>query len=85
MNIEITHSTKRKAISAVFNVGDNWFYADIVNLPYIGNECEIFKSDKDGNVTDWVELYCNRKVVVSEAFLLRCIREFCDENDYDCE
>ena len=85
MNIKITHSTKRKAISAIFNIGDNWFYVDVANLPYIGNECEIFKADKEGNVTDWTELYCNRDVEVSEAFLLRCIREFCEENGYDSE
>lgn len=84
MNIKITHSTERKAISAIFSVGDNWFYADVANLPYIGNECEIFKADKEWNVTDWIELYCNRDVEVSESFLLRCIKEFCEENDYDC-
>lgn len=67
-----------QAISAIFKKGEDWFYADLAVVPLYGNECMIFKANKNGEVTDWSEVYCNRPMDnVSEDNLLFCIKEFC--------
>lgn len=80
-NLEIkfldTKNRKREAVSAVFCLDGSWFYADLVNLPFIGNECMIFEANESGEVTDWSELYCDRSMdKVSKENLILCINEF---------
>lgn len=49
-NLEIkfldTKNRKQETVSAIFCLDDSWFYADLVNIPFIGNECMIFKAKK---------------------------------------
>ena len=69
-----------KSISAVFKKDDEWYYADLVNIPLYGNECMIFHANEDGTVIDWTEVYCNRPMdSVSENNLRLCIEEFCSD------
>ena len=80
-NLEIkfldSKNRKREAVSAIFCLDGSWFYADLVNLPFIGNECMIFEADESGKVTDWSELYCNRSMdEISKENLILCINEF---------
>lgn len=80
-NLEIkfldTKNRKREAVSAIFCLNGSWFYADLVNLPFIGNECMIFEANESGKVTDWGELYCNRSMdEISKENLILCINEF---------
>lgn len=80
-NLEIkfldSKNRKREAVSAIFCLDGSWFYADLVNLPFIGNECMIFEANESGEVTDWSELYCDRSMdEVSKENLILCINEF---------
>jgi len=59
----------------VFQKGENFYYADCSFVPYIGLETMIFHCDKDGNVTSWTELYCDR----SGQSLEDCVKEFLAE------
>ena len=89
MNVRFIEDNKRGALGAVFCVNDEWYFADIVYLPYPYdcNECMIFKSDEHGNVTDWSDQYCNRdpELTISKESMLTCIREFCDCGYYEDE
>ena len=60
---------------AVFQKGENYYYADRSCVPYAGIETMIFSCDKEGAVTDWSELYCDR----SGMSLEDCIKEFLSE------
>lgn len=67
-----------RAISALFEEDGKWYYADLADLPLYGNECMIFPANKNGEVTDWSEVYCNRPMNnIDEDSLLFCIKEFC--------
>lgn len=69
-----------KGVSALFKKDGEWYYADLVNLPFYGNECMIFTANESGKVTDWSDVYCNRQMsAVDEDNLLFCIKEFCAE------
>lgn len=74
-NLKIEDNTVNGGICALFNAGDQQYYADITHLTFVGNECMIFKAEND-QVTSWSELYCNRDVDVSEESLKKCIEEF---------
>ena len=56
----------------VFQKGENYYYADRSYVPYVGIETMIFPCDKEGEVTSWAELYCDR----SGKNLKDCINEF---------
>lgn len=58
--------------SALFCIGDKYYYADKSYVPFCGMETMIFKADKDGEVLDWIDLYCDR----SGKTLKSCINEF---------
>ncbi len=60
---------------AVFQKGEKFFYADRSYVPFIGMETMIFPCDKEGTVTSWSELYCDR----SGMSLKDCIEEFLAE------
>ena len=71
---------KCKGVSALFKKDGEWYYADLANIPFYGNECMIFTANENGEVTDWSEVYCNRSMSdVDEDNLLLCIKEFCSE------
>ena len=74
-NIEIQENTHNGGLCGYFNVGDQQYYADIASIFGAGNECMIFAS-KDHHVTDWLELYCNRNVLITEDCLRECIDDF---------
>lgn len=58
----------------VFKKGEKFFYADRSYVPYVGMETMIFPCDKDGNVTSWTEVYCDRT-----KSLDNCVKEFLNE------
>jgi len=58
-----------------FEHNGKYYYADIADLVDY-NECMIFSCDEDYKVTDWLELYMNRDVVVTEDCLRECVEEF---------
>lgn len=71
---------RNKAVSALFKKDGEWYYADLVSLPLYGNECMIFPANKNGKVTDYSEVYCNRSMdSVNEDNLRLCIEEFCTD------
>ena len=59
----------------VFQKGKKYFYADCSYVPYTGMETMIFHCDKDGEVTNWSEVYCDR----SGKSLRECVEEFLAE------
>lgn len=59
----------------VFQKGENFFYADRSYVPYTGMETMIFPCDKEGNVTSWTEVYCDRTFKSLES----CVKEFLNE------
>ena len=76
-NLTIAPNRITGGIYGYFDVDGQQYYTD-VSLICIGHpisECMIFKS-KDNQVVDWIDLYCNRDVEISEESLRRCINEF---------
>ena len=53
----------------------NFFYADCSYVPCLGMETMIFPCDKEGNVTSWIDVYCD----CSGKSLKDCIKEFLAE------
>ena len=74
-DLRIEPNAVNGGISALFNVGEQQYYADIADLPFCGVECMIFKS-KDGQVIDWLGEYCRRGLLCNEHSLKECIEEF---------
>lgn len=69
-----------RAISAIFKKDNEWYYADLADLPLYGIECMIFPANENGEVTDWSEVYCNRPMsALDEDSLRLCIEDFCSE------
>ena len=67
--------------SAFFEHKNKYYFADIAWTFDCGNECMIFSAAENENVTSWSELYCNRRLFVSEYYLMKCIKEFCSDLD----
>ena len=59
----------------VFQKGENFFYADCSYVPCSGMETMIFPCDKEGNVTRWIDVYCDS----SGKSIEDCIKEFLAE------
>ena len=78
-NIEYTiyDNMNTNGLSCEFEYMNNYYFAD---LSYVDDrhtyECMIFKTDKNGHVTDWHELYCKLDVNFNEQGLVSCIHEF---------
>lgn len=83
MEIEFSKTYKQRpghCVTEVFKFDGKWYYADIAPVHYIGNECMIFEAEnEDGDVKDWGELYCNRRVEITRECLMDCILEFVKE------
>lgn len=60
----------------VFEKNGNFYYADISRTPDRGPECMIFHCDKDGNVTDWGDVFCKWYSCVSYGNLRDAVDEF---------
>lgn len=76
--IEKGYNPKTDGYYAFFEHNGNEYFADLCYLKYdIDNEteCMIFAA-KDKQVTSWSDLYCKRRIPVTEKSLLRCIKEF---------
>jgi hypothetical protein len=43
-------------------------------------ECMIFEYDENGKI-DWSGVYTDRDVAVSKESLLRCVKEFAEQNE----
>lgn len=77
----------RNGVTAIFQKDGKYYCADLNSVPVYGsdspfryNECMIFHANKRGKITNWLEVYCNRKNdSISEENLIRCIEEFCAE------
>lgn len=84
VNILPQFGRRNPAITGLFQKDNEWFVADLAVVPYFGNECMIFRSDKDGHVESYIEQYCDRNSDrINEDNLRRCIEEFCSP-DYEC-
>lgn len=64
-----------------FYIGDKKFYADVSDVMFCGPECMIFKYKEDDTI-DWSGVYTDRDVTVSKESLLKCIKEFAEQEDY---
>jgi hypothetical protein len=71
MELDIKFNPINGGVYCHFNDGENYYYAD---KAWIGGceETMIFPTDKEGQVTSWTELYCDR----SGKSLEECINEF---------
>lgn len=76
MELKIENNTVNGGKFCVFKKGENYYYAD---RAYVYDcmciETMIFPADKEGQVTSWTELYCDR----SGKSLEDCIHEFLNE------
>lgn len=75
-NIQVNPRTL--GLYAFFKHKGSEYYADLCDVPWsidYVNECMIFHA-KDGQVTDWSELYCKRNIPITEEALAACIDEF---------
>jgi len=75
MELNIKRNPRNGGLYCNFEHNGKYYYADIAYLVDY-NECMIFLCDEDYKVTDWLELYVNRDVVVTEDCLRRCVEEF---------
>ena len=73
--LKIEPNPNNGGICATFKVGEQEYWADLCDCAGFFNECMIFPA-KDGKVTDWGKLYCNRDVSVCKSDLKRCIEDF---------
>lgn len=75
MELKKEVNTFTNGVCCVFQKGEEFFYADCSPVPFIGPETMIFPCDKDGNVTSWTEVYCDRTL----KSLDDCVKEFLNE------
>lgn len=76
MKLKIERNKITGGFNCRFEFNGNKYYADVSTVPACGyDECMIFKYKKNGKV-DWLGVYENRNVVVSEHCLKNCIEEF---------
>lgn len=74
--MDINKNTKTGGFWCVFEKNSNFYYADISRTFDHGPECMIFRSDKDGHVTDWSGVFCKWYDWVSEGNLRDAVDEF---------
>ena len=80
-NLKIELNEANGGLCAVFEWDGQEYFADLCVVPAVNfTECEIFPS-KDGQVTDWGELYCRRDIPVTEAQLKECVEEFLSDKE----
>lgn len=77
-DIEIRENEVTRGYCADFTINGRKYYADVSRVMYCGPECMIFKYDKKGNI-DWSGVYADRDVSVSKESLLKCIKEFMEQ------
>lgn len=75
IGMEIKTNPKTGGEYTIFQKGEDFFFADCSYVPYIGMETMIFPCDREGTVTSWIELYCDR----SGMSLKDCVEEFLAE------
>lgn len=74
-DLKIERNPNNSRISATFKIGEQTFFADVCTcVDY--DECMIFPAYENGYPVNWLEVYGNRDVNVTEEDLLRCIDEF---------
>ena len=74
----IQFNPRTSGLYAFFKHKGSEYYADLCDVPYsidYVSECMIFHA-KDGQVTNWSELYCKRNIPITEEALAACIDEF---------
>lgn len=82
-NLKIELNEANGGLCAVFEWDGQEYFADLCVAPAVNfTECEIFQS-KDGQVTNWGELYCRRDIPVTEEQLKKCVEEFINEQKED--
>lgn len=57
---KVVSKLEERQMANVVNVLDCFYYVDSADTFDFGYETMAFKSDKDGNVSDWGDLYCRR-------------------------
>lgn len=62
--------------SAVIEKEGEYYLADISYTLDKGAECMIFRSDKNGKVDSWEEVYVEWPDTVTKDNLKKCIKEF---------
>ena len=76
--INIRENTYTHGYCCDFYVNGKKFYADVSDVSYCGPECMIFKYINDDEI-DWSGVYANNDVSVSKESLLKCIKEFTEQ------
>lgn len=66
---------KRRESQTFFLKGE-YYWADLNTFRDLDTECMIYKANKNGEVTNWTEVYCRRNIDVTRENLLKCIDEF---------
>jgi hypothetical protein len=67
--------------SQTFFIKGEYYWADLNTFRDLETECMIFKSNENGEVTNWTEEYCRRNVDVTRENILKCICEFKKERE----
>lgn len=67
---------EKGGLSCLFQVCDEYFFASLRRIEFVGNECMIFKANSEGVVTDWSGEFTRRELRVSVEDLIECIEDF---------
>lgn len=77
-DIKIKENLNTGGYCCDFCIGNKKFYADVSNAMSYGPECMIFKYKEDDTI-DWSGVYTDRDVEVTKESLLKCIKEFAEQ------
>lgn len=70
--IDIFPHTNTYGVGVVIKMGQSYYLVDKADTLDVGWETMIFECDKEGNVSNWLELYTDR----TDKPILDCITEF---------
>lgn len=74
--MEIKENKLTGGFYAVIEKDKQYFLADLSYTLDRGAECMIFRSDKEGKVTDWEEVYAEYFDIVTKENLRSCVENF---------
>ena len=66
---------------ATVNKDGRWYYADLAHTFDGYDEFMVFPSDKNGNVSSWLEIFCRRHCEVSPESIEELIDEFMEDGE----
>ena len=73
--IDIEAKTELPGAYAIIQIQDLYFLVDKAETPDAGWETMVFSCDRDGNISDWLDLWVDR----TGKSLYQCMNEFAHE------